>query len=92
MTLRIHRKLDSETLYLPEVRPFIGKMVEIIIREETPTAIVSGTGDWDAARRAVEELENYDFDACDRQRDYDLRHAKDHVPCTCLQTTALRAT
>jgi hypothetical protein len=31
--VRIRRKLDSETLYLPELRPLIGKTVEIIIQE-----------------------------------------------------------
>ena len=78
--LRIRRKLDSETLHIPELGPLIGKMVEIIIQEETIPGITAGTGDWDAAMRAVRELEDYDFDAYRRQRDYDLQHAKDHLP------------
>ena len=80
MTIRIRRKLESETLYLPELRPLIGKNVEIIVLEEPLAPISPGTGDWDAATKAVEELEDYDFDAVQKQRDYDLNHAKDHLP------------
>jgi hypothetical protein len=32
--IRLHQKIDSETLYLPELKPMIGKTVEIIVREE----------------------------------------------------------
>ena len=32
--VRIHRHLDSETLHVPELRPMIGKDVEIIVREQ----------------------------------------------------------
>jgi len=32
--IRIHTHLDSETLHLPELRPIIGKDVEIIVVEE----------------------------------------------------------
>jgi hypothetical protein len=32
--VRIHRKVDSETLHLPEIRSMIGKQVEIIVMEE----------------------------------------------------------
>lgn len=80
MTVRIRRKLDSETLYLPELRPLLGRNVEIIVVEEQAVATTPGTGDWDDAIKAVEELEVYDFDASRRQREYDLKHAKDHLP------------
>ena len=30
--------------------------------------------------KAVGELEDYDFDAFRKQREYDLQHAKDHLP------------
>src|SRR5205085_1635394 len=33
--VRIHRKLESETLYLPELKPLLGKNVEIIVQEES---------------------------------------------------------
>ena len=78
--LRIRRKLESETLHLPELKPLIGKTVEIIILDETAPAILPGNGDWDSALRAVAELQEYNFDAFRRQRAYDLQHAKDHLP------------
>jgi hypothetical protein len=34
--IRIRRQLDSDTLHLPELKPLLGKMVEIIVREEAP--------------------------------------------------------
>jgi|ERR1022692_4327251 hypothetical protein len=34
--LRIHRKLDSETLHLPELKPLIGRTVEITVEEQVP--------------------------------------------------------
>ena len=80
MTVRIHRKLDSDTLYLPELRPLIGKNVEIIVLEEPVPAAMPGTVDWDAALAAVQELEDYDFDAYRKQRECDLKHSKDHLP------------
>lgn len=33
--IRIRRQLDSDTLFLPEVKPFIGRTVEIIILEDS---------------------------------------------------------
>ncbi len=80
--VRIRRKLESETLHLPEIRPLIGKMVEIIIQEEATPIITPGTGDWDAAQRAAQKLREtgYDFDAWRQQRDFDLKHANGHCP------------
>jgi hypothetical protein len=78
-TIVIHRRIDSETLHLPELRPLIGKTVEIVVREE-PTAAVGKAADWDAAMQAARELTNYDFDAVREQRDYDHNHAADHLP------------
>lgn len=68
--VRIRRKLDSETLHLPELKPLIGKTVEIVIREHAVPEIVPGTGDWDAAQRAAKRLQEsgYDFDAWQQQR------------------------
>jgi hypothetical protein len=36
--IRIRKRIDSETLHLPELRPLIGKTVDIIVREDTTTA------------------------------------------------------
>ena len=78
--IRIRRKLDSETLYLPELKSLVGQNVEIIVLEELAgPPVTPGTGDWNAAMNAV-TVDDYDFDAAERQREYDLRHAKDHLP------------
>lgn len=34
MTIRLKKKIDSETLHLPELRPMIGKVVDITVEEE----------------------------------------------------------
>ena len=80
--VRIRRRLESETLHLPELKPFIGKYVEIIVQEQPMSAVIPGTGDWEAAARAAQELREsgYDFDAWREQREYDLKHATDHLP------------
>jgi hypothetical protein len=79
--VRILRKLDSETLYLPELKPLIGKTVEIIIKEEARPEITPGTGDWAAAEHACQRLRQsgYDFDAWRLQREHDIQHAHDHI-------------
>ena len=79
--IRLHTKLDSDTLHLPELKSWVGKMVEITIREESVPEMTPGTGDWEAAQRAAQELREsgYDFDAWLQQRDYDLKHADDHL-------------
>lgn len=38
-TIRIKKRLDSETLVLPELRPLIGKTVEIRVREQSDSPI-----------------------------------------------------
>lgn len=35
-TIRIRRTLDSDTLHLPELRPLIGRTVEIVVEEAPP--------------------------------------------------------
>jgi len=35
IAIRIQTRIDSETLHLPELRPLIGKRVEIIVQEES---------------------------------------------------------
>ncbi|MEX0718873.1 MAG: hypothetical protein WD066_19930 [Planctomycetaceae bacterium] len=36
--VRILRKLESDTLTLPELKPFVGKTVEIVVQEADPSA------------------------------------------------------
>lgn len=77
-TIHIHRRLESETV--PELIPFVGKSVEIIVREEPaasplPSGVTPGTGDWDAFQKAADALrETYDFDAVESQNVCDLQH------------------
>jgi hypothetical protein len=80
--IRIRKRLDSETLYLPELRPLLGRGVEIIVLEEDGpvSAIRPGTGDWDAADRAIRQLQDYDYDALPEQEACDLRDAGEHLP------------
>ena len=37
--IRIRRKIDSETLHIPELRGMIGREVEIIVLEDKPSSI-----------------------------------------------------
>ena len=126
--IRIRKTIDSETLYLPELKPLVGRTVEITIsanpdqapREEfyhllgqVPeseagwierqarlrgwrtdprfepywpaidqmlTVDFASFRRWDAASEAVDQLEGYDYDAWREQRDYDVKHAHDHLP------------
>ena len=37
IAIRIQTRIDSETLHLPELRPLIGRNVEIIVHETEPS-------------------------------------------------------
>ena len=80
MTFRIQRQIDSATLTLPELQPLIGKMVEITISEQNHISITPGTGDWSALPAAADDLEGYDFDAWQRQRELDMQHSPGTLP------------
>ena len=76
--IRIRKKLDSDTLHLPELRPLLGQTVEIIVLQETPlSGITPGTGDWAAFDRVAREIKDYDFDAQRAQDEVDIQDAKD---------------
>lgn len=68
----------DEPVALPEGTPVRVEPVSAKVQD----AVRPGSGDWAAAARAAQELRDsgYDFDAFQRQRDYDLKHAKDHLP------------
>jgi hypothetical protein len=40
IAIRIRKKIDSETLHIPELRPLIGHEVEIIVLEDQPSSSV----------------------------------------------------
>ena len=82
--IHINTKLDSDTLYLPQVRPLIGKTVEIIVREEAGLAEQQRNGRgprrdaWKAALAGLADLD-IDWDAYRRQREFDVRNASDQA-------------
>ena len=79
--LRIRKQLTSDTLHLPELRPLVGHIVEIIVLdEESVPDIRPGTGDWAAFDRLAREITDYDFAAQREQDETDRRHANDHLP------------
>jgi len=62
--VRIRRRIDYETLHVPELRPMIGKDVEIIVLEEHPRGAPSAdisklrelAGNIDLDSEAIEKL------------------------------------
>ncbi len=74
--IRIHRHIDSETLHLPELRPLIGKTVEIVITEGSEAKAVDEAARWAAAEQAIRELTDYDFEAYREQREFDRLHGQ----------------
>ena len=70
-TIRIHRTLDSDTLHLPELKPLIGKTVDITVTE----APVEGTGDW-SALEAIAGQGLIDGDLIRAYREFDKQHNK----------------
>jgi hypothetical protein len=71
--IRIHKQIDSETLHLPELKPLIGKRVEIIVIDVTDPADANR---WAALEGAAQGLTDYDFDAWREQREYDREHGQ----------------
>lgn len=74
-TIRIETTIDSDTLYLPQLKPLVGKSVEIIVREIATPNISPATSDWAAVEAAVRGLEDYDYDAYREAREQDRRSA-----------------
>jgi hypothetical protein len=69
--IRIRRTIDAETLHVPELRPYLGQAVEIIILagEVMPApANLPSSGDWAVAARACQALDGYDFEDWRDQR------------------------
>ena len=62
-TIRIETMVDEDTLYLPQLLPFVGKPVEILVREKTMPEVLPGTSDWTQVEAALNSLEGYDADA-----------------------------
>jgi hypothetical protein len=54
--IRIRKKIDSETIHIPELRPMIGRDVEIIVLEDRPSSLdeIDPQAFWKA--KSVDEL------------------------------------
>ena len=84
MSIRIRKKIDSDTLKLSELRPLIGHTVDIVIEDssapgsETPQ-VVPGVGDWDAVLKGAQQLRDYDYEALSQQDARDIRDAQDRL-------------
>ena len=80
--IRISTRLDSDTLYLPQLQPLIGKTVEIIVQEQSAAPKLEQNSRnphhaaWKAALAGLRELD-IDWDAYKRQREYDIRSTND---------------
>jgi hypothetical protein len=75
--IRIRKHLDSETLHLPELKPLIGKTVEIVV--QVVIAPAAAPDPWTAWNQLAGTLKDYDFDAYRKQREFDRKHAEDHL-------------
>ncbi len=75
-TISIRRKIESDTLVLPELVPFIGKTVEIQVTVESEQ---DHEERWAAAAKAAAAIKDYDFSAYEDQREFDRLHAEDHL-------------
>jgi hypothetical protein len=73
--IRIETTIESETLHLPQLKPLVGKSVEIIVREKAVPVLAPPTRDWMDVETAVMELENYDFDAYRAIREREINSA-----------------
>lgn len=75
--IRIHKVIDSETLHLPELKPLIGKAVEITVVEEQPVRRWTEQ-DWQEffAKNGTDFV---DPEAYKQQREFDRQHAEDHL-------------
>jgi hypothetical protein len=70
-TIRIHRTLDSDTLHLPELKPLIGREVDITVTESP----IADAKDWSA----LEDIAGKDLidpEIVMRYREFDKLHNK----------------
>ena len=75
--IRIHKTIDSDTLHIPELKDMMGRAVEIIVLEEpVPPGVLHRKGDWDTVLRAVQQLQDYDYQAQVDQDACDIRDAE----------------
>ena len=76
--IRIRKKIESETLNLPELSAFIGQDVEIIIRESVRQPCTT-EAEWAAHFAEIGPDTLLDPEIYKRQREFDQLHANDHI-------------
>jgi len=64
MTISVHKKLESETIHLPEAAPLVGKQVRITVEEEP---IASPPRDFSTLEKLAGSIE-LDWDAIEELR------------------------
>jgi hypothetical protein len=72
-TIRIETHIDSETLFLPQLKPMVGKDVEIVVREKSIPIISPGRSAGQVIESDLLELDDYDFDAYRAARECEVR-------------------
>jgi hypothetical protein len=75
--ISIRKKIVSETLYLPELKPLIGKTVEILVTEQSPSEEPADR--WQALQE-IAGADLLDPEVYKRQREFDRQHMNDHLP------------
>jgi hypothetical protein len=78
--IHIETMINSETLHLPQLKPLVGKKVEITVREKCAPIVTPGGSDWAGMEMAFREIEDYDFEAWRALRDTELRQADQNGP------------
>jgi virulence-associated protein VagC len=73
IAIRIETTISSETLHLPQLKPLMGKSVEIIVREKAAVVVTPPRSDWESVEAAVLGLVDYDFHAYRQAREMELR-------------------
>jgi hypothetical protein len=76
-SIHIETILNSDTLYLPQLKPMLGMNVEIVVREKCSPVITPPTSDWSAVEAAIRGLENYDAEAYRKARDHETARASE---------------
>ena len=76
--IRIRKRIDSDTLHIPELKGMIGRIVEIIVLDEAMSPAAAG-GDWDAILAAAQRLDDYDYQAQPDQDACDTRDAAERL-------------
>jgi hypothetical protein len=69
--IRIRKKIESELIHLPELKPLIGKTVQITVQEET--SFLPTSKDWSPLIEAAgKDLINPEV--CLQYREFDRKH------------------